>query len=135
MKEHRVCIPSPFDDSAITRLARMGLCMPDGTPNEGALETLAQVYAALFFESLCDMSIDLVSAIQLCKKLAGLQQSDDIRHTLISICLQYDAMLCSLPDPVWWITGNEDMVKVYIRAFLHHLETLISTFPKEMENC
>ena len=135
MKEHRACIPSPFDDSAIIRLAQMGLCMPDGTPNEGALDTIAQVYAALFFENLCETSADPVSAIQLCMKLVGLQESDDIRHTLLSICLHYDAMLRPLPDPVWWITGKEDMIKIYIRAFLHHLEILSSTFLKIMESC
>ncbi len=120
----RMCdvrIPNPFDDSAATRLARMGLIKPDGSQNEDALEVLARVYAALFFDRLCDSFADFEQMTLICEGLIKQQEAKDPRQKMLSICLQYDALHLTLPDPVWWIIGNEQLVAVYVQAFLQHL--------------
>ena len=101
--------PNPFDDTAFTRQARMGLIKPDGSVNRDAIETLAQVYAALFFENLCDAGTDMEKVTTFCRGLKDQQKTDGSKQALLSICMQYDAMLRPLPEPVWWLVGNDEL--------------------------
>lgn len=52
--KYTASIPSPFEDTTFTRQTRMGLIQPDGAANTEPLTAMVQVYAALFFEYLCD---------------------------------------------------------------------------------
>ena len=40
------------------------------------------------------------------------------------ICLQYDSIYRSLPDPVWWISGSPDFAELFAEDFLAHLKRL-----------
>lgn len=133
LKSTDIHTSSPFDDSTVTRLARMGLSRTDGSPDMEALTILARVYGALFFEDLCDTCADMEKAVFICEELIKQQNPENARQMMISICLQYDAILRPLPDPVWWITGNQKMVEIYVRAFLRHLSLLISGFSDTAE--
>ena len=45
---------SPFEDSAIERLRRMGLTTEDGSPEQDAMAGFGSVFAGQFFDDLCD---------------------------------------------------------------------------------
>ena len=47
-------IHSPFEDSAAQRLRRMGLTTEDGSPERDAMSVFATIFAASFFDDLCD---------------------------------------------------------------------------------
>ena len=55
---------SPFDDSATERRRRMGLVSETGEPDQNSIEVLSHVFAAQYFDDLCDFcqSIDDVQA-------------------------------------------------------------------------
>lgn len=116
-----VNLPSPFDDTAFSRQVRMGLLQTDGVPNMEALETMARVYAALFFENLCDTGADMEKVVHICGSLAQQQKTEDTKQLLLTICMQYDAMLRPLPEPVWWIVGNPKLVEPFVRSFVQAL--------------
>ena len=40
------------------------------------------------------------------------------------ICLQYDSIYRSLPDPVWWISGSPTFAELFAEDFLTHLKRL-----------
>lgn len=116
---------SPFDDSANTKLLRMGLIQRDGAANGVALSALARVYAGLFFESLCDFHNDMESSFQICADLVELSAKANYHELLLAICMQYDSMRISLPEPVWWISGNDDLLPVYVIRFADCLKEFI----------
>ena len=45
---------SPFEDSAIERLWRMGLTTEDGSPERDAMTVFGSIFAGQFFDDLCD---------------------------------------------------------------------------------
>ena len=45
---------SPFEDSAIERLRRMGLTTEDGSPERDAMAVFSSIFAGQFFDDLCD---------------------------------------------------------------------------------
>ena len=117
----RKSYPSPFDDSAVSRLVRMGILEPGGAIREERVAVLAQAYAALFFEQLCDTLSDMEKVAQLCAELDALEHAGNTRQMLLAICVQYDAMLRPLPEPIWWSVGNEALIDVFIRQFVRFL--------------
>lgn len=116
---------SPFHDSANTKLLRMGLLLPDGTSNRDSIFILAQVYAGLFFESLCDFHNDMERSFQICADLAELGAEANYRELLLAICVQYDCLRINLPEPVWWIVGNDDLVQIYVSRFADCLSEFV----------
>ena len=121
--------PSPFDDSAITRQKRMGLLSADGTPNEETIYMLAHVYAALFFDRLCDTNADMEKCVTICAELSRLLQTGSARELLLSICVQYDALLTPLPEPIWWSVGTPEIITPYVKEFVRQLSWLTKDLP------
>ena len=115
MKESKMNYPNPFDDSAIARQKRMGLLTPGGLPNKKAINVLAQVYAALFFDRLCDMNADMERCVLLCEELCDTLQ-------------RYDEHLMPLPAPIWWCLSNHNIILPYINEFVRYLSILINDF-------
>lgn len=120
----------PFDDSVEMRQRRMGLLLPEGGINQKALETIASVYSGLLFDCLCDNSIGVEQVFQICNNLINLKDCGETRRIFLAICIQYDAAILPLPDPMWWIAGNDEMVAIYVRAFLQHLAELVDMTPR-----
>lgn len=131
MKEGKMNYPNPFDDSAIARQKRMGLLTPGGLPNKKAINVLAQVYAALFFDRLCDMNADMERCVLLCEELCDTLQSGNTEKLLLSICLQYDEHLMPLPAPIWWCLSNHNIILPYINEFVRYLTCLINGLSAE----
>ena len=45
---------SPFEDTAVQRLRRMGLTTEDGAPEQDAMSVFSTIFAGQFFDDLCD---------------------------------------------------------------------------------
>ena len=50
--------PDPFDGSAGARLCRMGLLTAAGDVEEAAMQVCTHIFAASFFDDLCDVYAD-----------------------------------------------------------------------------
>ena len=51
-------------------------------------------------------------------------ENADPKQKFLLICLQYDAMFRTLPDPVWWISGQPEFAGMFADGFLAHLKRL-----------
>ena len=121
MKNSKMNYPSPFDDSAVSRQKRMGVLTSDGKADINTIHTLAHVYAALFFERLCDSSADMEECLSLCEGLSKKLRAGKSRQLLLAICVQYDALLQPLPEPIWWSVGNPEIIEPFVKEFVRQL--------------
>lgn len=48
---------SPFDDTAIERLRRMGLVTAEARPDRDVMNIFSMIFAGQFYDDLCDYSI------------------------------------------------------------------------------
>ena len=122
---------SPFDDSATERRRRMGLVSETGEPDQNSIEVLSHVFAAQYFDDLCDscQSIDDVQAA-LTPFIDAAEKAEPKQRFLL-MCLQYDAIYRALPEPVWWISGAPDLAALFSAGFVSHLRRLAE---KEVES-
>ena len=125
MKSTKMNYPDPFDDSAIARQMRMGLLTSGGMPNKKAIAMLAQVYAALFFDRLCDLNVDMERCVRLCEDLSYKLQTGDGEKLLFSVCVEYDEHLMPLPAPIWWCLSNKEIMIPYINEFVRCLSWFV----------
>ena len=114
--------PGPFDDSALDKQLRMGLIGENGGPNVDALSVLGRVYAGLFFESLSDAGNGMEKVFGICERIIETVKKEDIKQALLAICVQYDAIIRPLPEPLWWIVGNQELTGPFVRAFAKSLD-------------
>lgn len=115
---------SPFDDSAADRLRRMGLANADGKPDRDAIAVCSCIFAGQFFDDLCDYFENYEDVREL---IAGLSESAEDaagKQKFLMVCLQYDAIYRTLPDPVWWISGNPVAAELFAEGFIAHLKQL-----------
>ena len=115
---------SPFDDSAIERLRRMGLADADGQADGDAITVFARIFAGQFYDDLCDFyqNGDMVQDVIV--QMLDTAENADPRQRFLLICLQYDAMFRPLPDPVWWVSGTPALAEPFAGYFLAHLRQL-----------
>jgi hypothetical protein len=111
----------PFDDSASTRLARMGLTDFNGKPNTKALPVFAGIFSALFYEHSMDCYDNPAVISSIAMSLAALKDRQGYEQMFVFLCLQYDAIRIPIPDPVWWIAGNSDVVREFMGIFTARL--------------
>lgn len=116
---------TPFDDCAIDKLQRMSLLTEDYCANEAAITAIAELYAGLFFDHLCDNNESYRDVVATCRSLTEKAQSSNVRQTLLQISMEYDAMKLQLPEPIWWISGNQKVLKPFIKAFAERLAELL----------
>ena len=129
MKNSKTNYPSPFDDCALSRQKRMGVLTGEGKADLNTIHTLAHVYAALFFDRLCDTNADMDKCVAICEELSQLLQTGSARQLLLSICVQYDALLTPLPEPIWWSVGNQEIIAPYVKEFVRQLSRLTKSLP------
>ena len=115
---------SPFEDSAAQRLRRMGLTAPDGSPERDAMAVFGTIFAGQFFDDLCDYYQDYKSVQDTIDQIFHTAEQADSRQKFLLICLQYDSIYRSLPDPVWWISGTPAFAELFAEDFLAHLKRL-----------
>lgn len=129
MKDSKTNYPSPFGDCAVSRQKRMGVLTSEGKADLNTIHTLAHVYAALFFDRLCDTNADMDKCVAICEELSQLLQTGSARQLLLSICVQYDALLTPLPEPIWWSVGNQEIIAPYVKEFVRQLSRLTKSLP------
>ncbi len=115
---------SPFDDSAADRLRRMGLTDEAGRPDQDALAICSRIFAGQFFDDLCDYFESYEDVRELISSISEQSESAEGKQKFLLVCLQYDAIYRTLPDPVWWISGNPAAAELFAEGFLARLKQL-----------
>ena len=115
---------SPFDDSAADRLRRMGLTDDKGNPDRDAIAVCSHIFAGQFFDDLCDYFESYEDVRELISGLSEQSESAAGKQKFLLVCLQYDAIYRTLPDPVWWISGNPAAAELFAEGFIAHLRQL-----------
>lgn len=116
---------TPFDDGAVQRLFRMGLTLENGQPDRDAVAAVACMFAGQHFDDLCDFYQDLDAIRDTIQRLAEEAENAPSKRRFLLLCLQYDAIYHPLPDPMWWLSGNPELVDLFSTGFLAHLEQLV----------
>ena len=106
---------NPFDDSAPERLRHMGLLTAEGAPEEDALAVIERLYAGLFYDALFDFYDDLAERLG----------TENPRRSFLNICSAYDAIYLAIPEPVWWMAGNLDLIAHFSAGFIKRLTDLL----------
>ena len=99
----------------------MGLLTGDNKPEQDALAVVARLYAGLLFDDMCDFYNDMRSVTSVCRELLKHLNSDAPSVLFFYICSAYDDMNQALPEPIWWIAGNREVVSQFTRAFIRRL--------------
>lgn len=115
---------SPFDDSAADRLRRMGLTDEKGNPDRDAVSVCACIFAGQFFDDLCDYFESYEDVRELISGLSESAEDAAGKQKFLLVCLQYDAIYRTLPDPVWWISGNPAAAELFADGFVAHLKQM-----------
>ena len=118
---------SPYDDTAIERLRRMGLVTAEGTPDRDAMTVLSGVFAGQFYDDLCDYYQDYTDVREMLDNLFDALERMSVEHRSLFICLQDNSMFRDLPAPIWWISGNPAFAESFADGFLARLRQLHQT--------
>ena len=116
--------PNPFDDGAEDRLCRMGLVTPEGEVEWDVIAALSAVYAGLLFDDLCDFYQDYSCVKKELEQFFATTETAEGRQKFLGICLQYDGLSQSLPNPIWWISGNQTIAGIFAESYIKHLKRL-----------
>jgi len=116
---------NPFDDSAPERLRHMGLLTAEGTPEQDALAVIERLYAGLFYDALFNFYDDMGNVNAICLELAERLGTENPRRSFLNICSAYDAIYLAIPEPVWWMAGNLDLIAHFSAGFIKRLTDLI----------
>ena len=115
---------SPFDDSAADRLRRMGLTDEKGSPDRDAVSICSCIFAGQFFDDLCDYFESYEDVRELISNLSESAENAAGKQKFLLVCLQYDAIYRTLPDPVRWISGSPAAAELFAEGFIAHLRQL-----------
>lgn len=122
--------PDPLDGSAGARLRRMGLLTEDGAVDEAAMAVFIRIFAATFFDDLCDAYQDQRRVSDTVFTFRELTERYTPQNVLLLISLQYDILRKPLPDPVWWLAGHIPALTRFVPGFADYLAYLTT----DMEN-
>lgn len=123
---------SPFDDTAIERLRRMGLADADGQADRDVMVVFSNIFAGQFYDDLCDYYQDHEYVQELLPQFFDAAESAEPKQKFLLICLQYDGMFRDLPDPIWWISGQPEFAELFADGFLAHLKRLGEELKEEV---
>lgn len=115
---------SPFDGSASDRLRRMGLADANGNPDRDAIAVCSCIFSGQFFDDLCDYFESYEDVRGLISGLSESAEEAAGKQKFLLVCLQYDAIYRSLPDPVWWISGDPAAAELFAEGFIARLKQL-----------
>lgn len=123
--------PDPFDGSAPVRLARMGLLLKDGSPDERAMALFIRIFAGAFFDELWDFYDDPRQIDAVLSAFAELAEREDPKRLFLLLSLQYDTMRKPMPEPVWWLAGDMELLRAFTLGFAAYLMKLIAQVEQE----
>ena len=113
------------DNTAIERLSRMWPAASDGTVDQDAMAVFCCIFAGQFYDDLCDYHQDDPAAVNAAiTPLTDGADTGDPHGKFLMICLQYDSIYRTLPDPVWWLSGSPAFAEAFADGFLAHLKRL-----------
>ncbi len=102
----------------------MGLATAAGAVNRDAMSVFCRVFAGQFFDDLYDYYQDPDSAGEILSHVLDAAEYAESKKKFLLICLQYDAIYCDLPDPIWWLSGSPELVEAFAEGFFAHLKQL-----------
>ncbi|QNL44067.1 hypothetical protein H8790_11545 [Oscillibacter hominis] len=117
---------APFDAAACVWRKRMGLLTSDEEPDASAVNVIARMYASLLYGHLCET---LPGQDVACRELIARAAKQDAPQKMLTLCSVYDAIYLSLPEPIWWISGDLKLASAFVDSFFAWL----SVFTGEME--
>lgn len=123
--------PDPFDGSAYARLSRMGLLTADGAVDENVMQAFIRIFAASFFDDLCDACEASEQISRITAAFRELEERRDPQRIFLLISLQYDALRKPLPDPIWWLAGNSQALERFSLGFAACLSQLMADLKTE----
>lgn len=123
--------PDPFDGSAHARLSRMGLLTAAGTVDEAVMQAFIHIFAASFFDDICDACEALEQISTIMAAFRELEERKDPQRIFLLISLQYDALCKPLPDPIWWLAGHPQALAQFSLGFAAYLSQLMEDLKKE----
>ncbi len=124
--------PSPFDDSAPTRLKHMGLLDAGGGVRQPAVAVLGHIMAGLLFNDLCDYHSEAQAVVEVYEDLKGYLAQRDYTHLLVRYSIQYDMMRQPLPPTVWWLSGNKALVQSFLDSLMKEFGVLVRGLESEV---
>ena len=116
---------SPFDAAAAERHRRMGLVDGDGKANVQAIKIIARAHAGMFFDERCEHSDSEGGVLLTITRLSKMRETAQPWQVFITICIAYDEMRLPLPDLIWWISGNMELVSLFVGAFVDSLKAIL----------
>ena len=122
---------SPFDAAATERQRHMGLIGDDGTADAGAVSVMARACAGMFFDDLCEYAGEDDAMLSTYARLAHLREIAEPRQIFLSVCVAYDEMHRPLPELLWWISGSNEIVPLFIERFMDSLKTILQQIQNE----
>jgi hypothetical protein len=127
-------VPDPFDESADVRLARMGVLTADGEIDPKIMPVFAGIFCGLFYDDFADyFADDLADNLERVHSiLADLHGRRDYKNMFLFLCVHYDSIRKSLPDPVWWLAGNPEAVQAFFDCFMEKLAGFVNQTVAEL---
>ena len=122
--------PDPFDGSSSARPSRMGLLTETGDVDEAAMQVFIHIFAASFFDDLCDTYESLEAISKITAAFCELKERNDPQRIFLLLSLQYDALRKPLPDPVWWLAGHPPALTRFSFGFAEYLSRLMADIEK-----
>lgn len=123
--------PDPFDGSSGARLSRIGLLTGAGDVDEAAMQVFIHIFAASFFDDLCDTYESLEAISKITAAFCELKERNDPHRIFLLLSLQYDALRKPLPDPVWWLAGHAPALTQFSLGFTTYLSQLMADVEKK----
>lgn len=107
------------------RQRRMGLIDDGGKINRGAVSVVARACAGMFFDDLCDYAAEDGAERSTYARIVRLHETARPQQVFLSICVAYDEMRRPLPELLWWISGSNEIVPLFVDSFVNSLKTIL----------
>lgn len=88
------------------------------------MAVFSSIFAGQFFDDLCDYYQDYENVQETIAQIFHTAEQADPKQKFLMICLQYDSIYRTLPDPVWWLSGSPAFAETFVDGFLAHLSRL-----------
>lgn len=118
-------IADPFNNAAPARLMRMGILKKDKEINQENLRVIAILFAGLFFDELYDWYDDYDAILSIYNMFSELYEREDYHHLYLYLSVCYDQIGKTLPEPVWWIAGQEHIIVLFMEFFFQYFSSLM----------
>jgi len=119
-------IPNPFHESAKTRLVHMSVINQKSQINQATISTFADIFTGLFFDDICGFYSDAKDLLPIYENFAAFYEKEDYQHMYLYFSIQYDYIRKPLPEAVWWLAGNSEVVKEFMTLFIVRFKKIMT---------